>query len=81
MPLMYLLGAIHCILGYLSYKFLIVDFFRKSFNFTEEIPYYALSMMKYGLMIHMLMILFMYTNKRLLTPAGYTREEHYRPPN
>jgi len=36
-------------------------------------------MMKYGLLIHLAMICFMYTNKRLLSPSIYTPTDFYRP--
>ena len=36
-------------------------------------------MMKYAVLFHLVMNTFMYTNKRVLTPADYTREMHYRP--
>ena len=79
MPVMYLIGLIHFTLAYWVYKYLLIDYFRKSWNFTEEIPLYALSLMKYVLFIHMCMIIFMYTNKRLLTPANYGPSDFYMP--
>lgn len=79
MPIMYVLGVIHFVCGYLSYKFLLVGFFRKSHNFDEYIPLLSISMMKYALFVHLLMILFMYTNKRLLPPDNMTPEIYYRP--
>jgi hypothetical protein len=79
MPIMYLIGLIHFTLAYWVYKYLLIDYFRKSWNFTEEIPFYALSLMKYVLFIHMCMIIFMYTNKRLLTPAKYGPIDFYLP--
>ena len=36
-------------------------------------------MIKYAIGIHLAMICFMYTNKRLLTPLIYNKEKHYRP--
>jgi hypothetical protein len=79
MPIMYLFGAIYCGLGYVIYKFLVVKCYRKSFNFDEEIPLYAISMMKWGILIHLVMICFMYSNKRMLTPPDYDEEMHWRP--
>ena len=79
MPIMYVLGVIHFICAYLSYKFLLGGFFRKSHNFDEYIPLLSISMMKYALLVHLLMILFMYTDKRLLPPDNMTPEIYYRP--
>ena len=77
---MYFLGAIHFLMGYLSYKYLFIDFNQKTYGFDEEIPLYSVRMMKFGLLFHLLMNTFMYTNKRVLTPAKYDRDIHYRPP-
>ena len=62
MPIMYLFGMIHFILGYYCYKYLLLKFFRKSNNFDEEIPLYCISLMKYAVFFHLVMIVFMYTN-------------------
>lgn len=80
MPLMYGLGALHFFLAYLSYKFLFIDFYRISYGFDDDIPRYALKLMKYGLLFHLVFNIFMYTNKRILTPAVYDTMIHYRPP-
>lgn len=79
MPIMYLFGAVHTMLGYLIYKFLVLKCYRKSFNFDEEVPLYAVSLMKWGIFIHLLMVCFMYSNKRMLTPPDYDEEMHWRP--
>jgi len=80
-PLMWALGMLHFICGYLSYKYLFVDFYRKSEGFDEEIPLFSVALMKWAVFFHILMNLFMYTNKRLLTPPEYTTDDHYRPTN
>jgi len=80
MPLMYGLGALHFILGYLCYKFLFIDFYRISYGFDDDIPRYAVNLMKYGIFFHLLFNVFMYTNKRILTPSVYDPSIHYRQP-
>lgn len=80
MPLMYVLGFLHFLVGYWVWKWLFFTYLRKSFNFDEMIPIISVSLMKYAVFVHLLMILFMYTNKRLLTPKDYTTEIHYRAP-
>lgn len=80
MPAFYVLGFLHFTICYWVWKWLLFTYFRKSYNFDEMVPFYSLTLMKYAILVHLLMILFMYTNKRLLTPAGYTPEMHYRPP-
>ena len=81
MPLMWLLGALFWILGYYCWKFLAICFYRKTYGFDEEIPLYAIGLMKYAVLVHLCMIAFMYTDKRILTPPGYDEEIHYRPQN
>ena len=76
---MYILGTLHFILAYLSYKYLIVDFNQKSYGFDEEIPLYSVRMMKFAVLFHLLLNTFMFTNKRVLTSAEYDRDIHYRP--
>tara|TARA_B110000305_G_C19079801_1_gene465668 strand:+ start:260 stop:568 length:309 start_codon:yes stop_codon:yes gene_type:complete len=80
MPIFYILGFLHFTICYWVWKWLLLTYFRKSYNFDEMVPMYAVKLMKYAVFVHLLMILFMYTNKRLLTPEGYTTEIHYRPP-
>lgn len=80
MPLMYGLGALHFFLAYLAYKFLFIDFYRISYGFGDDIPRYAVGLMKYGILFHLVFNIFMYTNKRMLTPAVYNTEIHYRQP-
>jgi hypothetical protein len=80
MPFFYILGFLHFTICYWCWKWLLLRYFRKSYNFDEMVPMYAVTLMKYCILVHLLMILFMYTNKRLLTPLGYTTKIHYRPP-
>jgi hypothetical protein len=80
MPLMYGLGALHFFLAYVAYKFLFIDFYRISYGFGDDIPQYAVKLMKYGILFHLIFNIFMYTNKRILTPAVYDTEIHYRQP-
>lgn len=79
MPIMYILGTIHFLLAYLSYKFLFIWYNRTAYGFDLEIPMYSVRLMKWAVFVHLLFNIFMYTNKRLLTPDNYTTDDHYRP--
>jgi len=79
MPFMYALGVIFFGLSYLVWKFLSICFYRKTYGFDDEIPLYSVKLMKYALFCHLAMIIFMYTDKRVLTPPDYDVEIHYRP--
>lgn len=76
---MWLLGTIFWLMGYFSWKFLTICFYRKTYGFDEEIPLYSVGLMKYGVLFHLCMITFMFTDKRVLTPPDYDQEIHYRP--
>lgn len=79
MPLMYLLGFIHFVCGYWAYKFLFVDFHRRSYGFDEEIALWSIYLMKWAIFFHLLMNLFVFTDKRVLTPPEYNPYIHFRP--
>lgn len=79
MPFMYALGVIFFGLSYLVWKFLTICFYRKTYGFDEEIPLYSVKLMKYGILFQLCMIVFMYTNKRVMTPPDYDEEIHFRP--
>ena len=39
----------------------------------------AISMIKWAVLLHLVMALFMFSNKRLMTPAGYGPADYYKP--
>lgn len=78
MPFMYILGLIHFILAYWCYKYLFFRFNRKAFGFDEAIPMYTMRLMKYGILLHLIFNIFMFTNKRLMVPEKYDTIMHYR---
>ena len=79
-PLMYGIGALHFGASYWCYKYLFFRFYSVTFGFDDQIIRYSITFMKWALFFHLLMNLFMYTNKRLLSPDNYNPDEHYRPP-
>jgi hypothetical protein len=79
MPAMYLLGCLHFFLGYWAYKYLFINYWKKTYGFNESLPIDTLYVLFIGIIVHLIMNLFMYTNKRLMTPQKYTTDDHYRP--
>jgi hypothetical protein len=79
MPLMYPLGILFFILNFYVEKFLFCCFHRKTFGFDESLPNRSVKLMKWGIFLHLLMNVFMYTDKRLMAPVGYDTDQHYRP--
>lgn len=81
MPFMYILGTLHFILGYWVYKCMFFWYNRKAYGFDESIPMYTQRLFKWGIFVHLIFNIFMYTNKRLLVPPDYTTWMHYRAKN
>lgn len=79
MPFMYILATLFFVFNYLSYKFLFLRWNQTSDIFNEEVALTSISIMKWALLFHLAMALIMFSNKRVLTPAGYTPKQHYRP--
>jgi hypothetical protein len=79
MPIMYVLGVLFFTTSYLNYKWLFFFWHPTSHGFNEDIAIYSVGLMKWAVLFHMCMSLFMYSNIRVLTPNDYTPAEHYRP--
>lgn len=79
MPLMYPLGILFFILMFYVCKLLFLRFYRRTFGFDERLPLHAVRLMKLAVLFHLLMNVFMFTNKRLLTPPIYDPDVHFRP--
>ena len=80
LPIMYAIGSMHFLLSYFAFKWLFLRYYSVTYGFDEQIIGYSITLLKWSMFFHLLMILFMYTNKRLLSPSDYTPEEHYRAP-
>ena len=79
-PIMYLLGILYFVAGYLNYKRLFFTWHQTSFGFNQDVAMYSIYIFKWAILFHLLMVMMMYSNKRVLTPETYTPEMHYRPP-
>ena len=79
MPIMYILATMFFTLSYLCYKWLFFTWYKISHGFNEDVALYSVTLMKWALLFHLIMAMVMYSNKRLLTPEGYSPEQHYRP--
>jgi len=63
MPIMYLIGFIFYLVTYCVNKFLILSFYQKSRTLTRSIPMFIVGIFKIGIIIHLVMSMFMFTNK------------------
>jgi len=79
MPLLYIFAFMFFSTSYLNYKYLFFNWNLTADMFNEEMPISSIALIKWALLLHLTMSLFMYSNKKLMTPTGYTPEEHYAP--
>jgi hypothetical protein len=63
MPILYLNGFVFYIVTYWVNKFLLIYYYQKSRTLTRTIPLFTMEYLKYGLLLHMIMAVFMLTNR------------------
>lgn len=79
MPLLYIFAVLFFTTSYLNYKYLFFNWNLTADMFNEDMPIRSIALIKWALLLHLTMSLFMYSNKKLMTPSDYTPEEHYSP--
>jgi hypothetical protein len=79
MPLMYIFGLIFYTTSYLNYKYLFFSWNATADMFNEDLPIRSIALIKWGILFHLAMSLFMISNKKLLSPMDYSPEDHYAP--
>ena len=79
-PIMYILAIVYFTASYWNYKRLFFTWHQTSFGFNEDVALRSVALIKWALLFHLLMAMMMFSNKRVLTPEGYTTDMHYRPP-
>jgi hypothetical protein len=76
---MYILGVIFFTVNYNIYKFCFFYWNQTAFGWDADLSLAAVSMIKWAILIHLVMALFMFSNKRLMTPKGYGPADFYKP--
>ena len=76
---MYIFGLIFFTTSYLNYKYLFFSWNQTADMFNHDLPIRSIGLIKWGVLFHLLMSLFMVSNKKLLSPVGYSPEDHYAP--
>ena len=79
LPIMYPLGAVFFASSYIIYKWLFFYWYRTAHGFNDDVALYTIGIMKWAVFGHLAMSLLIYTNKRVLSPAVYTPDDHFRP--
>jgi hypothetical protein len=70
LPILYVVGMVFYIILYWVYKFLLLKYYQTTARFNEKLALYSISFMKYGMIWHMLIGGFMYTNSRILSTSS-----------
>lgn len=70
LPMLYFVACLFYFILYWVYKFLLFKFYQTTSRFNEQLPIYFLWMIKFGLLFHMLIAGFMFTNSRILSSSN-----------
>lgn len=62
LPILYLIGFLHYLGLFWSYKFFFLKYYRKTIEFNEGLPMYVTKMFKLAIFIHIVVTFFMLTN-------------------
>lgn len=79
MPIMYIIGCLYFTICYWVGKFSFLTWNKSGQDQSEpKLAEYSVSLMKWGVVLHLFMTLFFLSNNRLLSPDDFTPELHYR---
>ena len=66
LPILYLFACCAFFVLYWVYKFLLIKYYEKTTKFNQELPLYSINWIRFGLLLHGVVGLFMYTNSNIL---------------
>lgn len=69
LPVLYPLSMVFYIILYFVYKLLLFKFYQRTSKFNEQLALYSIGFIKYGLLFHMIVGGFMYSNSRILAAS------------
>ena len=67
LPVLYPLGCLFYIVLYWVVKILLLKYYQRTSHFNEELAIKSVGYIKYGIIFHMIVGGFMYTNSRILS--------------
>jgi hypothetical protein len=70
LPVLYPVAAISYFVLYWVYKALLLKYYAKTTEFDEDLPVRSIGYMKYGILFHMIVGTFMFTNSAIIAHAG-----------
>lgn len=72
LPILYPVAAISFLVLYGVYKMLLLKYYAKTTQFDEDLPVRSIDYMKYGIIFHMIVGSFMFTNSAVTAKAEQT---------
>lgn len=69
LPILYPVACVSYFVLYWVYKVLLLKYYAKTTEFDEDLPVRSIEYMKYGILFHMIVGSFMFTNSAILAPA------------
>lgn len=66
-PILYPLAFVFYVIVYWVYKCLLLKFYRTTSNFNERLVLESISLIKYGIYLHMLLGVVMFSNSNILS--------------
>jgi len=70
LPVLYPIAFLNFLILFWIYKALLVKFYSKTISFNQDLSNASIVYFKFGVIIHLIMTLFMYTNKDVLQSAS-----------
>jgi hypothetical protein len=67
MPILYPVAFLNYVILYWVYKILLIKYYRKTVSFNQDLPNFSIYFFKVGIVFHIIMGAFIYTNKNILT--------------
>ena len=66
-PILYPISCLFYAVLYWVYKVLLLKYYQRTTKFNEELAIYSLGLIKWGIIFHMLMAAFMYSNVQIFS--------------
>lgn len=70
MPVLYPVGALNFTIIYWVYKVLMIKHYQKTTSFNQDMPKLTINFYRLGVIFHLLVGAFMFTNSNILSPAN-----------
>lgn len=69
LPMLYPIAYLNFVILFWVYKTLLIKFYQKTIAFNQDLPNYTIRYFKVAVFMHLVMAIFMYTNRDILTSS------------